>query len=187
MEILILGNEFVAGFIFFIICFLQPIFLPLPEAATVTACSAVFGSLVAACISFTGTLLGILTAYLLAKVGGQKLILRFVKERHLDQYQQFASRNETLILLILFIIPILPDEIICFGAGIARVSFKKFVFIAGIAKFITSFSLSYSVDYAQSLNLTNSEFIILVIGIVAIVMFTATLSKKLFLKRKNTL
>lgn len=185
MESLFHGNESLATFIFFSICFLQPILLPMPEAATVTAGSAVFGSLPAACISFVGTLSGIIGAYFIAKIGGQKLIQRLVKEKHLNQYKSYVSRNETCILLILFIIPILPDEIICFGAGISGVSFKKFLIIASAAKLITSFSLAYSVDFAQTMSLTNTQFILLVIGIIGLVMLTSFISKKLLLKRNK--
>jgi uncharacterized membrane protein YdjX (TVP38/TMEM64 family) len=185
MESLFHGNEFLATFIFFAVCFLQPILLPMPEAATVTAGSAVFGSLPAACISFVGTLSGIIVAYFIAKIGGQKLIQKLVKEKHLEQYKSYVSRNEICILMILFIIPILPDEIICFGAGISGVNFLKFLIIAGTAKLITSFSLAYSVDLAQSLSLTNTQFILFSIGIIGLVMVTSYISKKVLIKRNK--
>lgn len=185
MESLFQGNEFVGTLIFFSICFLQPILLPIPEAATVTAGSAVFGSLTAASISFVGTLSGIIIAYFIAKSGGQQLIRMFVKENHLKQYKRYVSRNEIRILLILFVIPILPDEIICFGAGIGGVTFKKFLIIASISKLITSLSLAYSVDLAQSLTLTTTQSILLVIGTIGIVMLISLISKKMLLERNK--
>jgi uncharacterized membrane protein YdjX (TVP38/TMEM64 family) len=186
MENLFHGNQLMIAFIFFTICFLQPILLPFPEAATVGAGTAVLGSLPAAIISFVGTLSGIIIAYFIAKIGGQKLIRRLVKEHHIKQYERYVSRNEISILLILFVIPILPDEIICFGAGISGVSFKKFLSIACVAKLITSFSLAYSVDFAQSLALTNTQLSFLVIVILGIVMVISIISKKMLLKRNNT-
>ena len=185
MENLLQGNQFVVAFIFFTICFLQPILLPFPEAATVGAGGAVLGSLPAACISFVGTLSGIMVAYFIAKIGGQKLIRKLVKENHMKQYERYVARNEISILLILFIIPILPDEIICFGAGISGVSFKKFLLIAGVAKLITSFTLAYSVDFAQSLALTPTQLSFLVLVILGLVMLTYLISKKMLLKRNN--
>jgi uncharacterized membrane protein YdjX (TVP38/TMEM64 family) len=186
MESLLHGNELVASFIFFTICLLQPIFLPFPEAATVGVGSAVLGSLPAACIRFIGTLSGIMIAYCIARMGGQKLIRKWVKENHSKQYERYVSRNETSILLLLFVIPILPDEIICFGAGLSGVSFKKFLIIACASKLITSFSLAYSVDFAQSLSLTNTQFSFLLIVILGIILLTSTISKSLLLKRNNS-
>lgn len=185
MESLLHGNEFVSMMIFFFVCFLQPILLPMPEAATVTAGSAVFGSLTAACISFIGTLLGIIVAYYIAKSGGQKLIQMFVKEDHIKQYKRYVSNNEIRILLILFVIPILPDEIICIGAGISGLRFLTFIIVASVAKLITSFSLAYSFDFAQSLDLTNIQFILLLVGIVGIIVVTSYISKKALLKRNG--
>ncbi len=186
MESLLQGNEFLISIIFFLICFLQPILLPMPEAATVTAGSAVFGSFTAASISFVGTLTGIIVAYFISKNGGQRLVQKFVKENHINQYKLYVSRNETIILLILFVIPILPDEIICFGAGLGGVSFIKFLIIASISKLITSFSLAYSVDIAQSLALTNTQLSLLMLAIVGILLITSHISKKVLLKRNNT-
>ncbi|MDF2790565.1 MAG: hypothetical protein K0S80_3666, partial [Neobacillus sp.] len=65
------------------------------------------------------------------------------------------------------------------------VSFKRFLFIAGAAKLITSFSLAYSVDFAQSLALTPTQLSFLVPVILGIVLLTSLISKKMLLKRNN--
>ncbi len=178
MESLLHGNEFIAAIIFFLICFLQPILLPIPEAATVTAGSAILGALPAACIGFAGTLSGIIVMYFIAKVGGRKLVRKFVGDKHIKRYERYVSKYEIRILLILFIIPILPDEIICVGAGIGGVSFKKFVVIVSVSKLFTSFSLAYSLDIAHSLFLANSQLLLFILGIASIII----VSNKLLLK-----
>lgn len=149
-----------AKVIYFLLCFAQPILLPIPEAVTVPAGSAVFGSLPAALLSFIGTMTGIIVMFYIARLGGQKVVLKLVKEKHLKKYQQYVGKSETIILSILFIIPILPDEIICIGAGVSGVSFVRFVIIASIAKLITSFLLAYSVELAKALSLSSSEIVL---------------------------
>lgn len=173
-----------ARLIYFIICFLHPILLPLPEAFTVSMGSAMFGSLTSLCLSFTGSVFGIVVMYFIAKVGGQKLVLKIVKEHRLRRYQEYVGKNETTILALLFIIPVLPDEIICVGAGISGVSFKRFLVIATISKLITSSVLSYSVYFTKSLSLTSSEIILLCSGVIAVILVATVVLKKL-LKRKN--
>jgi uncharacterized membrane protein YdjX (TVP38/TMEM64 family) len=66
------------------------------------------------------------------------------------------------------------------------VSFKKFLIIACASKLITSFSLAYSVDFAQSVSLTSNQFSVLLIVILGIVLLTSFISKKMLLKRNNT-
>lgn len=138
-----------AKFIFFFISFAQPILLPIPEAVTVPGASAVFGPAVAAAISFLGTLLGISFMFFATRYGGSKFLLKLIKKAQLENYQNYVSKNEALIMFLLFIIPILPDEIICVGAGIGSMSPKKFLLIASLSKFITATLLAYSVQLAN--------------------------------------
>ncbi|MFE5429993.1 TVP38/TMEM64 family protein [Peribacillus simplex] len=153
------GNPLLSKLLFLLICFLQPIILPLPEALTVPAGSAVFGSFTATYLSFFGTISGIAVMFLIARSGGQKLALRLVKEKHLQSYQKYMQKNETAILFLLFVIPILPDEIICLGSGISGVSFSRFILIASLSKLMTASSLSYSVELAKALSMTGQELI----------------------------
>lgn len=137
-----------AKYIFFFISFAQPILLPIPEAVTVPGASAVFGPAAAAAISFLGTFLGISAMFFATRYGGTKYITKLIKEEQLEKYQHYASKNETLIMFALFIIPILPDEIICVGAGLGTMSPRKFLLIASLSKFITATLLAYSVQLA---------------------------------------
>ncbi|MDQ0246126.1 putative membrane protein YdjX (TVP38/TMEM64 family) [Bacillus fengqiuensis] len=185
METVLKENTSFAKFIFFLICFSQPIILPIPEAVTVPAGSAVFGPFIAAILSFLGTIAGIVVMFCIARMGGQKLVSKLVKEKHLKKYQEYVGRNETIILALIFMIPILPDEIICVGAGISGVFFKRFFIIASISKLITTSLLAYSVRLAQSLSLTSSQ-LILACSVVIGIMFAASLIFKRYLKKSKT-
>ncbi|MCF6409914.1 TVP38/TMEM64 family protein [Pseudalkalibacillus salsuginis] len=171
-----------AKFIFFLICLAQPIILPIPEAVTIGAGSAVFGPFSAAILGFIGTMSGIIAMFFIARYGGQKLISKLVKEKHLDKYKAYVEKNETTILILLFIIPILPDEIICVGAGIGAVAFRKFFIIASIAKLLTSTLLAYSVHLAQLLPLTGPQ---LVFGCTVILAFLYVMSLLFKRYKKN--
>ena len=132
--------------VYFIICFLQPIMLPFPEPLTIMAGSTVLGRFNGAIVGFLGTTLGIVTMYFISRYAGEKFILKLVKKEKLEKFNKYIRKNETLILLMLFIFPILPDEVICIGSGIAKLNVYKFINIACIAKLITAFTLSYSIE-----------------------------------------
>lgn len=184
MENMLREHRSAAKLIYISVCFLQPIILPVPEAVTVSAGSAILGSFTSTYSSFLGTMSGIIVMYLIAKVGGQKLVLKLVKERHLNRYQEYVGKNETFILALMFIIPVLPDEIICVGAGISGVSFKKFLVVASISKLITSSVLSYSVYFTKLLSLTSSELITLCSGVLGLILVASFIVKRI-LKRKS--
>ncbi|WP_233434927.1 TVP38/TMEM64 family protein [Mesobacillus jeotgali] len=171
-----------AKYIFFFISFAQPILLPIPEAVTIPGASAVFGPGVAAAIAFPGTLLGISAMFFAARYGGRKFISKFIKEEQLEKYQHYASKNETLIMFLLFIVPILPDEIICVGAGIGQVSPKRFLLIASISKFFTATALAYSVELAERLSLTPTQLMFGFSALVFILFAISVLTKKLLAK-----
>ncbi|MGP4081209.1 TVP38/TMEM64 family protein [Pseudalkalibacillus sp. R45] len=186
IENVLRANESSAKLIFFLICMVQPIILPIPEAVTIGAGSAVFGPFSAAILGFLGTIIGLITMFYIVRYGGQKLISKLVKEKHLDKYREYVGKNETAILVLLFIIPILPDEIICVGAGIGAVTFKKFFIIASIAKFFTSSLLAYSVHLAQLLPLTGPQLVFTCSVLLGTLYLTSLVVKK-FLKKAKTL
>lgn len=184
-EGLLKENLQTAKYIFFFISFAQPILLPIPEAVTIPGASAVFGPAVAAAIAFPGTLLGISAMFFAARYGGRKFISRFIKEEQLEKYQQYVSKNETLIMFLLFIIPILPDEIICVGAGIGQVSPKRFLLIASISKLFTATLLAYSVELAEGLSLTAPQLMFGFSAIVFILFGISFITKKLLNRERG--
>jgi uncharacterized membrane protein YdjX (TVP38/TMEM64 family) len=184
LENVVGGNTLLGKLLFLLICFLQPIILPLPEAVTIPAGSAVFGSFTAAYLSFFGTISGIAVMFLIARHGGQKLVLKLVKEKHLRSYQQYVEKNETAILFLLFIIPVLPDEIICLGAGIGGVSFSRFLLIASLSKLMTASTLSYSVELAKGLSLTGQE-LIMTVSLAAFGFIILSIGVKWFLNKRK--
>ena len=106
--------------------------------------SSVLGAQSGALIRFAGTLMGIVVIFLVAKYLGRSVISKLVDEKKLEKFNEFIKKNETLVILMLFILPILPDEVICVGAGLAGIDAYKFIGIAALSKLVTSFSLSYS-------------------------------------------
>ncbi|WP_186430681.1 TVP38/TMEM64 family protein [Clostridium sp. BSD9I1] len=149
LEYILKRSSSVGKLIYFLICFLQPIILPLPEPVTIMAGSAVFGSTYGFIIGISGTIVGVITMFWIAKVGGNKLVNKLVEPKQIEKYKKFIIKNEIVVLIGLFILPILPDEVICVGAGISGISFKKFIVIAVLSKIITILA------YSQSLQLTN--------------------------------
>lgn len=75
-------NLSAATYIYFFICFAQPVILPLPEMVTVVAGSSVLGSFTAFIAGFSGTILGIFSMFFVSRIGGMKLVRKLVKEKH---------------------------------------------------------------------------------------------------------
>ncbi|WP_195430387.1 VTT domain-containing protein [Clostridium sp. D46t1_190503_E9] len=156
--------------IYFLVCFLQPIILPLPEPVTIMVGSLILGETKGAVIGFLGTILGIISMFLFSRYASQKLIKKMVNSKKIEKFNEYIKKNETLIILLLFILPILPDEVICIGAGIGKFNGYKFITIAIISKLITAFTLSYSIELFSFNPLS-------ILIIVAIIILTIIITK----------
>ena len=181
MEKLLQDHHAAAQWIYIAICFAQPILLPVPEAVTILAGSTILGASQAFLFGFAGTMAGIATMFYLARIGGTRLVSRLVKAEQLERYHRFVRKNEGFFMGVLFVIPVLPDEIVCVGAGVSGVTPRKFLLIAGASKLITSFLLAYSVQVAEWLSMSPSEVMIalsVAIGIMLLAVFV-------FKKRMN--
>lgn len=164
--------------IYFFICFLQPIVLPLPEPVTIMAGSLLFGRFNGAIIAFLGTILGIISMFLFSRYASQKFIKNIISKNKLEKFNKYIKKNEMLIIFLLFILPILPDEIICVGTGITKINGYKFIAIATLSKLITAFTLSYSIELID-FNLINIMIIVLIsITFIIIIKFINSRIKK---------
>ncbi|MFC4599831.1 TVP38/TMEM64 family protein [Cohnella hongkongensis] len=178
MEKLLQDHHAAAQWIYIAICFAQPILLPIPEAVTVVAGSTILGAPQAFFYGFAGTMLGVATMFGLARIGGTRLVSRLVKAEQLERYHQFVRKNEGFIMGLLFVIPVLPDEIVCVGAGVSGVTPRKFLLIAAAAKLATSFLLAYSVQVAEWLSMSPSEVTIALSVAVGVTLLAVFLFKR---------
>lgn len=147
--------------IYVLTCFFQPILLPTPEAITISMGAMTFGPIKAFILGFIGSMIGIATMYSISRRFGTKLIMKFIKSKDLEKYKNYVQKNEVLLTGLLFIIPILPDEVVCAGAGILGISKRPFFIIAGITKIITIATYSYMVEFADNFNINGIELILL--------------------------
>ena len=140
---LLAQNSDYALLIFMGICFLQPIMLPLPEFVTIMAGSAVLGPWKAFIGSYVATSLGMITMFSIVRLGGLSIKRKRGNEKALQRYYQYVDKYGQWVLIFLLVFPILPDEIICLGAGLSSMSFRRFVPTILVAKIFSSYMLSY--------------------------------------------
>lgn len=143
---LILSSKVNVKFLYIMICFLQPIVLPLPEPLIIMTGSLMFGSFSSAVLGFLGSIFGIITMFFISKFIGEKVIKNFINDKSLEKFNSYIEKNQALVIVILFIIPILPDEVICIGSGFSNINSYKFIILAILSKLLTVFMFAYSID-----------------------------------------
>lgn len=162
-------------FIFFILCVLQPICLPVPEATTILSGSVTIGADETFIIGMIGIMLGIIIMYKVSFFLGEKYLTNIKKSSKYKTYQRLVSSNPFLTTGILFAIPILPDEIVCVGSALAGVSLRFLLPIAIFSKAISIGMITYSSDIANALSL--NQWQIIAIEVVLMLVFALIYSR----------
>lgn len=165
--------------LYFLLCFIQPICLPIPEAATVLAGTLVIGEFASLLLGVIGLVMGITVMFFLTrKIGERFLHSKMVSYKSVVKYLEYAKQNPILITGVLFVIPALPDEVIVVGASLSGIPFKILLPIAIITKTVSVGMIAYAEQISSFLPLTRWQLLAVELFIVFIVAAIFRLIKK---------
>ncbi len=187
---LILSSGAMGGIIFIIIQIAQVVFLPIPAVALMIVGIIVYGPIRTSILCIIGVLLGSYLSFMVGKTFGYKFISWVVGEEKVTKYSNILRNNGRLILTLVFLFPMLPDDLFCMIAGISPMTFKEFFLIATLVRPITIIVLC-AFGGTSILSFDNPLGIIITISILIIAIVFATIMikknkrvKSLFLRMK---
>lgn len=129
--------------LFIALQFLQVILLPIPSTVTVAAGTALFGPLLGSFYSLAGILLGSVTAFLVGRHAGYQVVSWLVGEDTLKSCLKRIKGKDKLFLTFMFLLPVFPDDVLCFVAGLTTMSLLFFVVVIVISRVLSIFATSY--------------------------------------------
>ena len=131
--------------LFVVLQFLQVVVLPIPSTVTVVVGAALFGPLVGSLLSLLGILIGSLLAFFIGRYAGYRVVQWLVGKETLDKWLKKIKGKDKLLLSAMFILPVFPDDILCFVAGISSMPVWLFIVVILISRIAAIFMTSYSV------------------------------------------
>ena len=134
-----------AVFLYILFCFLQVVILPVPGSVTVAAGVALFGPLKCSIYSFIGITLGSITAFAIGRWIGEKAVKWIVGEDTLKKWLEKLKGKDYLILSIMFLLPLFPDDVLCFVAGLSSMTWPYFLIMITITRASSVLGTAYSV------------------------------------------
>ncbi len=143
---MISGFGSTAAIIFIVFSFLQVVILPIPGSITVAAGVALFGPFLCAVYSFIGIFIGSVVAFAIGRLVGYKAVCWIVGKDDLDKWLNKIKGKDYLILSLMFLLPLFPDDILCFVAGLSSMTWLFFIVMIFITRIISCFSVAYSLD-----------------------------------------
>ena len=104
----------------------------IPGHALMLAGGYVFGPVMAISVTALSTILGSQVAFLVARRYGRPMVDRLAKPKALDHWDSLAGRQGALFFFFTFVLPIFPSDLMCYVAGLGKVSPGRFL-VANIA------------------------------------------------------
>ena len=132
--------------LYILLQYLQVILLPIPSLVSTVAGVALFGAFKTMIFSLIGILLGSLTAFFIGRKLGYKAVAWMVGVETLEKWQKKLKGKDNLILTGMFILPLVPDDILCFIAGLSSMSNRYFLVMMTITRCIGISATCYSFD-----------------------------------------
>lgn len=103
----------------------------LPGQALMLASGYVYGFGLGSLLTTTSTILGGQLAFWLARRGGRNVVNRLAPSGLIERWDHLADRQGSMFFLFTFMLPIFPSDLMCYIAGLGKVSPRSF-FIANL-------------------------------------------------------
>ena len=118
-----------AGLFYFFIQFLSVVAAPIPSNVTALAGAVLFGMWEAFLLTWLAVVAGSVLVFWLARVIGQPFVERLVSRKVADKYLELIQRKRDIFLILVFLFPFFPDDLICILAGLTDIPLRRFVVI----------------------------------------------------------
>lgn len=166
-----------AWLMFFILQLLQVILLPIPAQVTTIAGVLILGQLATFVISSIAVILGSIIAFALGRVIGVTVAYKVAKKETVDKYRSILSKKGRILLPIMFLFPIFPDDLLCLIAGTTTMSWLYFIITTLITRLIGIACICMSVDLAEFIPFSGWGIPVWAVIIIALVTIAILLIK----------
>ncbi len=129
--------------IYVLIQIIQVLFVPIPAMIITLTGVAIYGPLLGSLLCTLGVLIGSYGSFLIGRIFGAKLVTWVVGKENATKYANLINQRGKFFLIIAFLLPLFPDDILCLIAGITSMKFKHFFWIALITRPIGVICMSY--------------------------------------------
>lgn len=120
--------------ILIIVQYLQLLFAPIPGTVASVLAGTMFGPWLGTLYSMIGAMLGSFTVFVLARKLGRPFVERFVKPKTLKKMDYLAEKAGVLVFFAIFLLPVLPDDVVCYIAGLSKIPIRTLMLISLVGR-----------------------------------------------------
>lgn len=123
-----------AHLFFFLVQLLSVVLAPIPSNITAAAGGVLFGTWGAFFLTFSAVVAGSVLVFLLARSLGQDFVDRVVSRKLSEKYRDLIERKTAPFLLLAFLFPYFPDDVLCILAGLTKIPLSHFFVLLLLAR-----------------------------------------------------
>jgi uncharacterized membrane protein YdjX (TVP38/TMEM64 family) len=113
---------------------LQVLTAPIPGTAIDAVNGLLFGPWLGTLYSMTGLMIGSTLVMGLTRRFGRPLMERFVDPSSIERIDRLETQRGSLVIFLIFLLPFLPDDAVCFLAGLTPIPLLELVLLALIGR-----------------------------------------------------
>lgn len=126
---------------------LQVILAPVPGEASGFIGGYLFGVGNGFFFSTIGLTIGSCLNFFLGRFLGERYIRKWIPSGPLNRFEALLKRQGVFVIFILFIFPGFPKDYLCLFLGLTHISFRVFIFLAGVGRMPGTLMLSLQGAY----------------------------------------
>lgn len=130
----VLDFGILAPIIFILIIALQVLFAPIPGQVAGLAGGYIFGGFFGLIYSMIGLIIGSFIAFYLARKLGRPFVEKVVNKKTLNKFDKIIKQKGLPVLFLIYLLPSLPDDLICYIAGLTNIKIKNLILVSAIGR-----------------------------------------------------
>ena len=158
---------------------------PIPGQITGFVGGFLFGTALGTVYATIGGTIGCSLVFILARRFGRPFVEGFVSTKITDRFDYISDHGGAWVLLLIFVVPIFPDDLICYLSGLTRILLHQLILVALVGRIPGYLLFSLAGAGAAQSNLTLVVVIAAALVVVAGVAFWQRSRIEHFLRRMS--
>lgn len=131
---------------------LQIVFAPIPGQVVGLIGGFLFGSFLGSVYAILGSLIGFSLIFWVSRKLGRPFVEKVIDQKTLKKFDYLAGTKGKLVLFLIFLLPGFPDDLICYLAGLTKISIKGLILISLLGRLPSIVLLSIAGNSASEAN-----------------------------------
>ena len=119
---------------FFLLQLASVVLAPIPNNIVALAGAVLFGTWQAFFLTAVAVQLGSMVVFLLARTLGRPFVERLVSTKVSERYLEVIKRKRDIFLVLVFLFPFFPDDLICILAGLTDIKAPRFCVLVALTR-----------------------------------------------------